>query len=267
MNDTKESLIRPLVFPFLLMLAFYLALDAVSGLGASLVASLPVLAPFKPFVIAMFLMFGIKIVIGLLFIRRMGDGMRNHGFTLKSPDLSIRPAIILGAAMAAVYFAKGLPSMLTHPEMHASAPLKIDTMIFDGLYTMVNAFIFCAVIQAFISRRSDGHVRILRWDIPLAGIAVSLIAFLYPVTQCIIVFLRDGSSLGIQGSFLSEAIQVAYSYLSSALLSGALALVFTYLYDRSRSLAAPVIAGLAVGVINGVLYYMAISGNFLNPMR
>lgn len=267
MNDLKSPLIRPFVVPFFLMLAFYLALDAVSGLGAFAVTFLPMFSISNPLLIATLIVFSIKIVIGLLFIRWMGDGFKNHGFTLKSPDLSIRPAIVLGVIFGAVYFAKGLPSMLAHPGMHHSGSLNIDSLIVDVLYNVVNAFLFCAVMQEFISRRADGHVRILRSEMPLAGIAVSLIAFLYPVIQMIIIFLRDGSSLGMQGSFLSEAIKVVYSYLSSALLAGAMTLMYTYLYDRSRSLAAPVMAGLAVGVVLKVLYYMAISGNIFNQMR
>ena len=197
-------------------------------------------------------------ILGLLFIHLMDGGLRDHGFTLNSPQIYIRPAILLGAAAAALYTLKNILSGICVTGFGAFHPspmyVTVNAMLTNSLYAVVQAFLLCGVMQEFISRRAGGHVRILRWDMPLAGIAVSLIAVLYEVIPKLIY------------RTVHMALPDPFE-LAGALIFGATVLIYSYWYDRSRSLAAPVVAGATWGILSVVFYNLARSSPILNHMR
>lgn len=254
MNDPGESLIRPLVRPFVFMLVFYFAVQGSGVLGAWLFHVTSGFGTGGRWMYPLFL-FLPEVLLGLLFIHLMDGGLQGHGFTLKSSRLYILPAVLLSVAVAALYTVKDMlrGNFITGLGMFHPGRVTMEAMLTNGLYGVVQAFLLCGVMQEFISRRAEGQVRMLRWDVPLAGIAVSLIAIVYEIIPKLIAWASYG--------------RPDYFGFVTALLFGVIVLIYSYWYDRSRSMGAPVIAGALTGIFMAVFYYLAVTSPFLNRMR
>ncbi len=254
MNISEETRLHDFVRPFLYMLAFYVAVQGLGVLGAWLFHVTSGFGTGGRWMYPL-LLFLPEVLLGLLFIRLMDGGLQEHGFTLKSSRPYILPAVLLGVAVAALYTVKDMlrGNFITGLGMFHPGRVTMDAMLTNGFYGAVQAFLLCGVMQEFISRRAKGQVRMLRWDVPLAGIAVSLIAIVYEIIPKLIAWASYG--------------RPDYFGFANTLLFGVVVLIYSYWYDRSRSLAAPVIAGALTGICMAVFYYLAVTGPFLNQMR
>ncbi len=89
-------------------------------------------------------------------------------------------------------------------------------------------------------RKTSSHIRLIRWDIPLAGVVVLLIT----MVTGLVAFIQ-------QPLKWSPAAIVS---ILTGICSGVVTLTSSYWFERSGSLAAPVIAFGVYGVFGFVFH-------------
>jgi hypothetical protein len=240
-SSSERSAFSALLVPSVLMFLLYIA--AISG------AILPLLLLSKlgfPHNIFFWILNSVFMVaVGLLAIWAMGGSFAGHGFTLGEDRSYIPHTIIFGAAAAVVHSIISLITFLhTQGGIQAAFPGYpvrihdisgiVEPVLIGIMFGIAQAVLLIGVVQVYLMRKSAAHVRLGRWEVHAAGIAVCCIAVLSYVVPTI-----HGFRLGIP-YFMSEMVDKAI--LCCVILASA------YWFEKSRSLVAPV---LAFGVYYG----------------
>ena len=185
------------------------------------------------------------ILVGGIVIRMMHGTREECGLVFRKDEPYLLHAVLIGAAAAvAINAALLLKSMLFQqheglafpPFRHIPHPGIWGMAAMEALYGTVRAFLLFGVMLAYLMRKTSIHFRFGLWDIPMAGIVVLVITMI-PGLLSLTRQMSDSGSV-----FLTVT-------LIPALCAGVVTLASSYWFERSRSLAAPMIAfGLFTGL-------------------
>jgi hypothetical protein len=154
----------------------------------------------------------------------LGGGLRSYGFTLKSSNLLVLPAICIGIVVAVImaiidlYFTGNLMAPYISSRINVFGVLSFG-WLFVGV---AEESLYRGLIQTYLSRTYQGFISIRRFEIPTACIIAS---FFFATSHF--------------ESFFTRPLEGALAQWTYAFVFG---IILAILFYKSKSLIAPIIA-------------------------
>ena len=175
-----------------------------------------------------------QMIFAIIIMLILGGGLRNYGFTLESKNLYIFPAITVGIMFGVIMtLVDHLPTIIAGVKIsgYDLTPLNVmGWLSFEWVFAGLSEEIFIrGMMMTYLMRKMNGHVRFFKWEVHIAGVIIA------------VLFALMHLSSFFSGNLIYAIGQQIYAFI--------LGLIYAYFYEKSRSLAAPIIAH---NVSNGV---------------
>lgn len=187
-----------------------------------------------------------QMVLAIITILILGGGFKNYGFTLKSKDLYISPAIIVGVMFGIIMtLVDHLPTILIGSKITGYALNTTNVLgwlSFEWVFAGLSEEIFIrGLMMTFLMKYFDGHVRFFKWDVHIAGVIIA------------VMFALMHMSSFWSGNLIYAIGQQIYAFI--------LGLCYAYFYEKSGSLFSPILShNLSNGIEFVILFLLIWSG-------
>lgn len=187
-----------------------------------------------------------QMVIAIAIMLASGVSLRKYGFNLRSENLYLMPAIGVGVLFGVIMtLVDHGPAVVTGEAITGYVLDRTNVvgwLSFEWLFAGASEEIFVrGLLMTYLMSKFSGHVRIIRWDVHVAGV---IIAVLFALMHL--------------GSFWSGNLIYAIGQQLYAFILG---LCYAYFFERSRSLLAPIVAhNLSNGVEFVLLFSLLAAG-------
>ncbi len=178
----------------------------------------------------------LQMVLAIIVMLFLGGGLKNYGFTLRSKNLYILPAIIVGVLFGVIMtLVDHLPTIISGNKI-SGYDLNILNVIgmlsFGWVFSGLSEEIFIrGLMMTYLMKKFNGHIKFLKWDIHVAGVIIAILFALMHISSF------------WSGNLIYAIGQQIYAFI--------LGLCYAYFYEKSRSLLSPIIAH---NLSNGIEY-------------
>lgn len=185
-----------------------------------------------------------QLVLALLAISLM-KGFVRADFGLHGPrdDSYVTPALFLGVLLGAVMVGVDfLPQIAQHHPpsgAYGLTPVNIaGSLSYQGFFAgLSDETLYRALIVTYLAARIPGRFYFFRFDMSIAGVIVALIA-----------------ALTFLGGFIAYPFPIALARMFVAFIAG---MFFAFLFEKSKSIVAPVVAhGACFGIYQILIFAM-----------
>ena len=182
-----------------------------------------------------------QMVLSIITIILLGGGFKNYGFTLKSKNLYISPAIIIGVMFGIIMtLVDHLPTIISGSQITGYAlntTNVIGWLSFEWVFAGLSEEIFIrGLMMTFLMKYFKGHVKFFKWDVHVAGVIIAVLFALMHISSF------------WSGNLIYAIGQQIYAFI--------LGLCYAYFYEKSKSLLSPI---LAHNLSNGIEFVILFS--------
>lgn len=168
-----------------------------------------------------------QMVLAMAVMLFLGGGFGNYGITLKSRNLYIRPAIIVGVFFGIIMtLVDHLPTILSGNKISGydlNTTNVIGWLSFEWVFAGLSEEIFIrGLMMTYLMKYFEGHVKFIRWDVHVAGVIIAVLFALMHISSF------------WSGNLIYAIGQQIYAFI--------LGLCYAYFYEKSGSLLSPIIA-------------------------
>lgn len=242
------ELLKSKVFPVGLVLILIIAIAIVSELFASFATkgfAEDTLATY-PWIYLYFHHF-MQMLAAVVIMLVSGGGLRKYGLNIRSGNLYLKPAVVIGVLFGVIMtLVDHGPAVVTGQEITGYVLDRTNVvgwLSFEWLFAGTSEEIFVrGLLMTYLMSKFSGHVRIIKWDVHVAGV---IIAVLFALMHL--------------GSFWSGNLIYAIGQQIYAFILG---LCFAYFYERSGSLVAPIVAHNISNGVEFVLLFLLLGSGF-----
>lgn len=184
-----------------------------------------------------------QMALAIITILLLGGGFKNYGFTLKSKNLYISPAIIVGVMFGIIMtLVDHLPVIISGSKITGYAlntTNVIGWLSFEWIFAGLSEEIFIrGLMMTFLMKYFSGHLRFFKWDVHVAGVIIA------------VLFALMHLSSFWTGNLIYAIGQQIYAFI--------LGLCYAYFYEKSRSLLSPILAHNLSNGIEFVILFLLI---------
>jgi membrane protease YdiL (CAAX protease family) len=179
--------------------------------------------------------------LALITILLLGGGFRDYGFTLKSKNLYISPAIIVGIMFGIIMtLVDHLPAIISGSKIigyDLNTTNIIGWLSFEWVFAGLSEEIFIrGLMMTYLMKYFEGYVKFFKWDVHVAGVIIA------------VLFALMHLSSFWTGNLIYAIGQQIYAFI--------LGLCYAYFYEKSKSLLSPIIAH---NLSNGIEFVLLFS--------
>ena len=188
-----------------------------------------------------------QMVVAIALMLVTGAGLKHYGFELKSKNLYLIPAVIVGVLFGVIMtLVDHGPALITGNQIEGytlDATNVAGWLSFEWLLAGTSEEIFVrGLLMTYLMTKFSGHVRFIRWDVHVAGVIIAVLFALMHI-----------------GSFWSGNLIYAIGQQIYAFILG---LCYAYFYEKSGSLVAPIVAHNLSNGIEFVLLFILLAAGF-----
>lgn len=182
-----------------------------------------------------------QMALAIITILLLRGGFRNYGFTFKSKDLYISPAIIVGVMFGIIMtLVDHLPAIISGNKIMGydlNTTNIIGWLSFEWVFAGLSEEIFIrGLMMTYLMKYFEGHVKFFKWDVHVAGVIIA------------VLFALMHLSSFWTGNLIYAIGQQIYAFI--------LGLCYAYFYEKSKSLLSPIIAH---NLSNGIEFVLLFS--------
>lgn len=241
--NIKEAF-KSKVFPVLAVIIFILLVGTVSELLTNYTAKLFNPETLKAYRwIWLYIHHFFQMALALITILLLGGGFKNYGFTLKSKNLYILPAIIVGIMFGIIMIlVDHLPTIISASKITGydlNTTNVIGWLSFEWVFAGLSEEIFIrGLMMTFLMKYFHGHIRFFKWDVHVAGVIIAVLFSLMHLSSF------------WSGNLIYAIGQQIYAFI--------LGLCYAYFYEKSGSLLSPILAHNLSNGIEFVILFLLI---------
>ncbi len=188
-----------------------------------------------------------QMVAAIVIMLFLGGGLRKYGLNISSGNLYLKPAVLIGVLFGVIMtLVDHGPAVVTGQEITGYVLDRTNVvgwLSFEWLFAGTSEEIFVrGLLMTYLMSKFSGHVRIIQWDVHVAGVIIAVLFALMHISSF------------WSGNLIYAIGQQIYAFI--------LGLCYAYFYEKSASLVAPIIAHNISNGVEFLLLFLLLRSGF-----